>query len=370
MIPIYFDYAATTPVTQCARDAVKKYMTLFYNPSAAYASARAIRADVEEARAIIAKCVGADPDEIYFTSGATEGNNVIIRGALRKTHGRLVTSNIEHHSVYNLANTNSYMLRVSPTGHVDPNDLDGAIDENDLVSVMMINNEIGTIQPIKELANITHKYGAKFHTDMTQAVGHIPVNCHKLGVDFATASGHKFGAPKGIGFMYIRKGISIPPMVLGGGQEYGMRSGTENVSGIMAMAAALQFAVDNLNESSKHINEMHDYLCDKLDNSGLYFAYNYIRDNHYAGNCNVCFMGQRAEEMVEFLSSCGICVSSGSACNTDNGEPSHVLTAIGLTDEQAEASIRISIGPQTKKEEIDKLIEALKAYFMLRSDDE
>lgn len=364
---IYLDYAATTPVLQCARDAAKKYMTNFYNPSAAYAGAREVRADIENARATIAKCIGADPEEIIFTSGATEGNNIIIQGVLKNPKARFVTSDIEHHSVLNLTDSNTYFLHADYSGHVNSNDLIGAIDKGDLVSVMMINNEIGTIQPIKELAKIATRYGAYFHTDMTQAVGHIPINVHDLGIDFATASGHKFGAPKGVGFMYIRKGLKMPSLVYGGGQERGVRSGTENVPGIMAMAEALQYTTNHLAEISRHVQMINDYLCSKLDNSGFHFSYNYSNDNHYAGNCNVCFMNQRGEEIVEFLSANGIYVSSGSACTTADEEPSHVLRAIGLTDDEAEASIRISIAEQTSKEEIDKLISVLSMYFSLRS---
>lgn len=366
---IYLDYAATTPVLQCARDAVKKYMTNFYNPSAAYAGAREVRADIENARATIANCIGADPEEIIFTSGATEGNNIIIKSLTNNPFVRFVTSDIEHHSVLNLTDVTTYFLHADYTGHVNPNDLVGAIDKGDLVSVMMVNNEIGTIQPIKELAAIAKKSGAYFHTDMTQAVGHIPVNVHDLGIDFATASGHKFGAPKGIGFIYIRKGLKVLPMVQGGGQERGLRSGTENVCGIMAMASALQYMTDNLDKNLKHIADINSYLCSKLDNSGFHFSYNYNNDNHYVGNCNVCFMNQRGEEIVEFLSANGIYVSSGSACTTADEEPSHVLRAIGLTDDEAEASIRISIAEQTSKEEIDKLISVLSMYFSLRSEE-
>ena len=369
---IYLDYAATTPIVQCARDAAKKYMTVYYNPSAAYGNAREVRADIENARATIAKCVGADPEEIYFTSGATEGNNIIIQGVLKSLGGRLVTSNIEHHSVLNLVSDTSYLLRVDMFGYVDPDDLKDAIDDTDLVSVMLLNNEIGTIQPIKQLADIAKKSNTSIHSDITQAVGHIPVNCHDLGIDFATASGHKFGALKGVGFMYIRKGVKIPPLVYGGGQERGLRSGTENVPGIMSMAAALEYEVNHLDENLKHVTEIQKYLRSKLENVLMEYnwTYNYPMTNHYAGNCNVCFMGQRAEEIVEFLSNNMIYVSSGSACNTESGEPSHVLKAIGLTDDQADASIRISFGEKTTKEEIDALIESLKIYFKLRGGDD
>lgn len=369
MKPIYLDYAATTPIVQCAKEAVKKYMAVFYNPSAAYSGAVEVRSDIENARNIIAKCIGADPEEIFFTSGATEGNNIAIQGLRHVTNGRFVTSEIEHHSVLNLADNDSYILHVDSNGFVRPNDLDGALDKGDIVSIMMVNNEIGTIQNIKEISRIVKKSKAFMHTDMTQAVGHIPVNCHDLGVDIATASGHKFGAPKGIGFIYIRKGLHVPALIQGGGQERGLRSGTENVCGIMAMAAALKYATDNIDKNLNHISEINNYLCTQLDNSEFNFAYNYANIDHYVGNCNVCFMNQRGEEIVEFLSANGIYISSGSACNTNDDEPSHVLMAIGLTTEQAEASIRISIGNDTTTEDIDKLIETLKTYFSLRRGD-
>jgi cysteine desulfurase len=369
---IYLDYAATTPIVQCARDAAKKYMTVYYNPSAAYGNAREVRADIENARATIAKCVGADPEEIYFTSGATEGNNIIIQGVLKSLGGRLVTSNIEHHSVLNLVSNTSYLLRANMLGYVDPDDLRGAIDDTDLVSVMLLNNEIGTIQPIKQLSDIAKKSNTYIHSDITQAVGHIPVNVHELGLDFATASGHKFGALKGIGFMYIRKGVKIPPLVYGGGQERGLRSGTENVPGIMSMAAALEYEMNHLGENLKHITEIQKYLCSQLEE--VLIEYNWTYNNpladHYAGNCNICFKGYRSEEIVEFLSNNMIYVSAGSACNTQDGKPSHVLKAIGLTDEEAESSIRISFGEKTTKEEIDALIMSLATYFKLRGGDD
>ena len=366
---IYLDYAATMPTVQCAKDAAKKYMTIYYNPSAAYGNAREVRADIENARATIAKCIGADPEEIYFTSGATEGNNTIIQSIMQNPSSRFVTTDIEHHSVFNLTDENTFFLHANYEGHIKPRDLKGATDAEDLVSVMMINNEIGTIQPIKDLAKITRKSRAYFHTDMTQAVGHIPVDCHDLGIDFATASGHKFGAIKGVGFMYIRKGLLIHPLIYGGGQEYGIRSGTENVPGIMSMAAALEYATKNLNKNLKHVEELHKYLRSQLERNKMIFSYNYPLENHYDGICNICFMGQRAEEIVEFLSNNMIYVSSGSACNTESGEPSHVLKAIGLTDDQADASIRISFGEKTTKEEIDALISSLKVYFRLRGGD-
>lgn len=366
---IYLDYAATTPVLQCARDEANRYMTMFYNPSAAYDGAKIVRDAIEEARATIAECIGADPEEIYFTSGATEGNNIIIQGVQKLSpFADFITSEIEHHAVLNLRQDNSYMLHVDSNGLVNPHDLVGALAEGDLVSVMMVNNEIGTIQPIKEISKITNKANAFFHSDITQAVGHIPVNCHELGFDFATASGHKFGAPKGVGFIYIRKGIKLPPLVYGGGQELGLRSGTENTSGIMAMAAALKWATNNMAQNLKRMEKIQRFFINELEKSGFNYSFNHTFTNHYVGNFNICFTGYRAEEIVEFLSSNNIYVSSGSACNTDSGEPSHVLLAIGLTKEQAESSIRVSISNITTEKDITMLVHTLAVYFALRGD--
>ena len=372
MKPIYLDYAATSPVAQCAKEEVIKYMDLFYNPSAAYAGAQTVRQAIEEARASIASCVGADPEEIFFTSGATEGNNTIVNALLHNISRNFITTDIEHHSVLNLANPESYTLHVDYAGLINPTDIVGAIDNNDLVSVIMVNNETGMIQPIKDIARVVLKGHGYMHTDMTQAVGHIHIDCHDLNVDFATASGHKFGAPKGVGFMYIRKEVQclISPFMIGGGQEFGMRSGTENVAGIMAMAAALKQSTDSLDANLKHIKSISAYLKDELTESGINFSYNHPDENHYNGINNICLIGNRSEEVVEFLSSNNIYVSSGSACNTHDDQPSHVLLAMGLTPEQADASIRVSVSAETTKEEIDALVKALKFYNSLRSDEE
>ena len=369
---IYLDYAATTPVVQAAKDAVNYYMDSYYNPSAAYSGAREVRAAIENARAEIARCIGADPEEIYFTSGATEGNNIAIQSGMKIAKGRFITVNTEHHSVLNLTSLypyNHYIIKTEYDGAIDMNDLRCALDYNDLVSIMLINNEIGYIQPIADIVKIVRKHKGITHTDATQAIGHIPVNCHDLGVDMLTASGHKFGAPKGIGFIYVRKGFHISPLTLGGGQEKGFRSGTENVCGIMAMAAALKEATGHIKENSRHISELNRYFVTKLANSDLNYSINNGETRHYDGNLNICFMGVRGEELVEFLSQNDIFVSSGSACNTHDDEPSHVLTAIGLTKEQAESSIRISIGNTTTKEDMDNLFQTLKLYMDLRSDE-
>lgn len=365
---IYLDNAATTPVLQCARYTYIKYMDNFYNPSASYTGARKVREDVEKARATIAELVGADPEEIYFTSGATEGNNTVIKGCLNQTGGRLVTSNIEHHSVLNLVDNSSYVIKADLLGHIDPYDFDDAIDDTDIVSIMMVNNEIGTVQPIKKVVEVAKIHNAYVHTDMTQAVGHIPVDCHDLGIDFATASGHKFGAPKGIGFMYIRKGVHIPSLLIGGGQERGQRSGTENVAGIMAMAEALKYNSNKIVDNNQHLRLLQSYLLSKLREEKFdFFMNSTTMPKDYAGIFNICMRGLRSEEIVEFMSTLGIYISAGSACNADNGEPSHVLRAIGLTDDEAECSIRISMSLATKKDEIDSFVNALKTFVDIKA---
>ena len=369
---VYLDYAATTPVVQAAKDAVNFYMDEYYNPSAAYLGAREVRAAIENARADIARCIGADPEEIYFTSGATEGNNIAIQGGMKIVRGRFITAETEHHSVLNLTSLypdNNYIVKVGYDGGIDMNDLRCALDTNDLVSIMLLNNEIGYIQPVADIVKIVRKHKGVTHTDATQAVGHIPIDCHALGVDMLTASGHKFGAPKGVGFIYIRKGFHVPPLTLGGGQENEFRSGTENVCGIMAMAAALKEATEHIKENNKHISEINRYFVAQLANSNIIYSINNGETNHYNGNLSICFMNIRGEELVEFLSQNDIYVSSGSACNTHSDKPSHVLTAIGLTEEQAESSIRISIGNTTTKEDMDYLLQTLKFYIELRGDE-
>lgn len=370
---VYLDHAATTPVIDVAKKAVNKYMDIFYNPSAAYNGAKEVRKAVETARQDIANCIGAFPEEIYFTSGATEGNNIAIQGAMKVCKGRFITTNIEHHSVLNqikLFPDNYYVLNVKCFGAIDMQDLEAAVDFNDVVSIMLINNEIGYINPLHDISKRVKRHKGIIHTDATQAIGHIPIDVRNLDVNILTASGHKFGAPKGVGFIYIRKGTHIPPLTYGGGQEFGFRSGTENVCGIIAMAEALKFETNNLKDNQKYINNLSNYCISKFENGNYNYSFNFRPEDHYAGNINVCLIGTRAEEVVEFLSANNIYVSSGSACNTHDDKPSHVLTSIGLTDEQAEASIRISINETNTREDIDKLFNALDMYYKLRGEED
>ena len=372
MKTVYLDYAATTPVIQPAKDAVIKYLNTFYNPSSAYAGAREVREAVEKARADIASCIGALPEEIYFTSGSTEGNNIAIQGGIKAVSGRFITTNIEHPSVMNLVDKypdNCYVLDVKYDGSIDLRELESALDFNDFVSIMLINNEIGYIQPMHDIAKRVKRHKGIIHTDATQAIGHIPIDVRELDVNILTASGHKFGAPKGVGFIYIRKGTHIPSLTLGGGQENGFRSGTENVGGIVAMAAALTQATKDLKRNTTHIQEISDYCIEKFESCGFSYSFNFTSNNHYAGIVNVCLMGTRGEEVVEFLSQNDVYISSGSACHSHDDKPSHVLLAIGCTTEQAESSIRISIGNDTTKAEIDRLFEVLNLYYTLRGED-
>lgn len=370
---VYLDHAATTPVVDVAKKAFNEYMDLFYNPSAAYGAAREVREAVDNAREDIAKCIGALPEEIYFTSGATEGNNIAVQGGMKVCKGRFITTNIEHHSILNqvaLYPENSYVVSVGYDGAIDMQDFCTALDFNDFVSVMLVNNEIGYINPLRDISKKVKKHKGIMHTDATQAVGHIKVDVRDLGVNILTASGHKFGAPKGVGFIYVNKGTHIPSLTYGGGQEKGLRSGTENVAGIVSMAEALKYATSNLKENNKYITNLYNYLIEKLDCSLINYSLNFTHENHYVGNVNLCLMGTRSEEVVEFLSVNGIYVSSGSACNTNDGKPSHVLTNIGLTEEQAESSIRISLNYTNTKEDIDRLLNTLNMYYDLRSDED
>jgi cysteine desulfurase len=304
---------------------------------------------IEDARERIAKCINAESDEIYFTSGGSEANNWVLKNS------ELISTNFEHHSLHA-----DMTFPVASNGIIDPQMFDDGINWlHDVVSCMYVNNEIGTIQPIKEIAEIAHKNKRWFHTDAVQAVGHIPIDVKDINCDMLSASGHKFGAPKGVGFLYVKKdGPEIEPLIHGGKQEQGLRGGTENVLGIIAMAAALEDSVANMQMRNGVI---------KLNRNCLLGALLRIDGVHLNGslkhrinsNINVCIDGVKGQDVVAMADQFGICISAGSACNEGTATPSHVLKAIGLTDEQALSSIRITVGHENTMEEIDYACEIL-----------
>ena len=361
---IYADNAATTKLDIDAFEAMKPYLLDEYgNASQPYSFARKPKQALKEARATIAQCINAEPEEIFFTSGGTESDNWAIKGtAFSDLEKRaIITSQIEHHAVLKacadvekLGYPVAY-LPVTAEGIVTAEALNSVITSNTrLVSVMYANNEIGTIEPIKELCEIAHRNGAFFHTDAVQAVGHVQIDVKELGVDMLSASAHKFNGPKGIGFLYIKKGTPITSYISGGAQEFGMRAGTENVASIVGMAVALKKNCDNLAENMQHVENIESHLIDKLSSSGLDFVRN-GSPQHIPGNVSLSFKNADGEALLHRLDLMGICVSTGAACDTTNTQISHVLHAINLDPEYAIGTIRISFSPKNTLSEVETI---------------
>lgn len=350
---IYADNAATT---QLAPEALAAMMPLlqseYGNASQPYSFARTAKKVLKKARQTIAECINASPEEIFFTSGGTESDNWALKGTMF-VHGdqrALITSKIEHHAVLNSAAAIDRMgypvvyLPVNTEGVVLPETLHKYITvRTKLVSVMFSNNEIGSIQPIKELARIAHQNGALFHTDAVQAVGHIKIDVKELDVDMLSASAHKFNGPKGIGFLYIKNGTIINSYNDGGSQESGYRAGTENVAAIAGMAVALQLNCSTLEENEKNILDMEKTLLGRLEGAGIDYRRNGAHE-HMPGNLSLSFKGCDGEMLLHRLDLKGICVSTGSACDSKRALVSHVLQAINLEDDYAMGTIRVSLG--------------------------
>lgn len=367
---IYADNSATTPVSKSVLDAMLPYYTQYYgNPSSIYSVGRDAKKPLELARETIAQCLGALPSEIFFTSGGSEADNWAIKGTAHEQAKRgkkhLITSKFEHHAVLHSMDTLAKegfeitYLDVHEDGLVRPEELEAAIREDTaLVTIMYANNEIGTIQPITELAAICKKHGVLFHTDAVQAVGNVHINVHEQNIDMLSLSGHKLHAPKGIGVLYIRKGIQLPNLIDGGAQERGRRAGTENVAGIIGLSVAIKEATETIDERAKRLSAMRDRLIDnllKIDRSHI----NGDRIHRLPGNVNMCFEGIEGESLLLMLDLKGICASSGSACTSGSLDPSHVLLAIGLPHEIAHGSLRLSFGDQNTEEDIDYILEVL-----------
>lgn len=366
---IYFDNAATTMVSPTVRDAMLPYLnTAFGNPSSIFYSLGAsARSNMEEARSNIAEILGASPKEIYFTASGSEADNWAIKGAVLKSDKKhIITSAIEHHAVLHTCEfleKQGYRvtyLPVDENGLVSPADLEAAIcPDTALVSIMYANNEIGTIQPIRVLAEIAHKKGVLFHTDAVQAVGTVPVNVEELGVDMLSLSAHKFHGPKGIGVLYIKKGVRIERLIHGGGQERGMRAGTENTPYIVGLSAALSEAVENIEEKNAYVKRLRDKLIDGVMEAVPHTRLNGDRGNRLPGNANFSFRFIEGEGLLLHLSLAGFAVSSGSACASASLDPSHVLLAIGLPHEIAHGSLRVSLSADNTEEEVDAFLKAL-----------
>ena len=371
---IYADHAATTAVTDTALNAMLPHFTAAYgNPSSLYRFAQEGKTALEQARAQLASCLNARPEEIYFTSGGTEADNWALRGvaelmALKgKSTGHIITTAIEHHAVLHTAQyleKKGYEVTYLPVDRdwlVDPAAVEQAIrPDTILISVMAANNEIGTIQPIQEIGAIARANKILFHTDAVQAVGHIPVDVEEWQVDLLSLSGHKFGGPKGIGALYMKKPLRLPPLIQGGGQEKGRRSGTENVPGAVGMAAALQEAVEGMEAENVRLAALRDKLIDGLS------VLPYARltghpTRRLPGTASFVFEGVEGEALLLHLDAKGICASSGSACSSASLDPSHVLLSIGLPHAIAHGSLRLSLGAKNTEEEVDYILEQVPA---------
>ena len=367
---VYADNAATTPVSDRALQAMLPYFKEEYgNPSGFYRVSRDAKRALENARETVASCINAKPDEIFFTGSGSESDNWAIRSTAEKLAGKgkhIITSAIEHHAIiYTMQRLEKQgyevtYLPVDHDGRVDPADLEAAIRPDTILgTIMMANNEIGTIEPIKELAAIAHAHGVLFHTDAVQAAGHIPVDVEELGVDMLSMSGHKFHGPKGTGVFYMRDGVNLPAFLIGGGQERGKRGSTENVAGIVGLATALKESVDKIPTESVRLAKMRDRLMDTLTARIPYSHVTGGRENRLPGTASMIFECIEGESMVLLLDSKGIAASSGSACSSGSLEPSHVLLAIGLKHELAHGSLRLSLSDQNTEEDVDYIIDVL-----------
>lgn len=367
---IYADHAATTRLSPAALTAMMPYLEGEYgNPSSLYAFAGRARTALEVARGRIADLLHARPEELFFTSGGTESDNWALRGvadALGKRGKHILVSAVEHHAVLHTARALSRQgfeveyLPVDQEGRVQPETLERALREDTiLVSVMLANNEIGTIQPIRVLTDLAHARGVLFHTDAVQAVGHIPVDVEALGVDLLSLSGHKFGGPRGMGALYVRKGTPLLPLLHGGGQERNRRPGTEPVALIVGMAAALEESCHAMEAESTRLSALRDDLIQEvLTLPGAVLTG--PRVGRLPGLASFAFSCVEGESILLRMDAKGVCVSSGSACSSASLEPSHVLLATGLSKEQAHGSVRISLGAENTEEEVDYIAKSLK----------
>ena len=369
---IYADNAATTQLDMDAFEAMKPYLLGEYgNASQPYSFARTAKKALKNSREIIAQCIGAQPEEIFFTSGGTESNNWAIKGIAFSDPVKhaFITSVIEHHAILRpcadierMGHPVSY-LPVDYTGTVNIETLAENINSDTrLVSVMTANNEIGSVQDIPALAAIAHSCGAIFHTDAVQAVGHIEIDVNLLGVDMLSASAHKFNGPKGIGFLYVRKDTPLTPYASGGGQEHHMRAGTENVASIVGMATALKKNVAFMKDTAAHLTALENRLLAGLSAANIRFSRN-GSNAHIPGNLSLSFPGYSGEALLHRLDLMGICVSTGSACNSQETQISHVLQAIGLEPDLAKGTIRLSFGRNNSENDIDIIVESLQRIF-------
>ena len=368
---VYADNAATTPMSESVFEAMKPYLTEHYgNPSSLYRIGREARRAMTEARMKVARALNAkDPSEIVFTGGGSQADNLAIRGYVKGRSARgkkhIITSKIEHHAVLYTCEAlekEGYpvtYLDVDAQGHVDLEQLKSVItDQTALVTIMAANNEIGTIQNLKAISEIAHAHGAVFHTDAVQAIGHMHIDVQEMGIDMLSLSAHKFRGPKGIGALYVRRGIALEPLVYGGGQERGLASGTENVAGMVGLGQAIEDATGaHLDEKMGYVKKLTDRLVKGIMDTIPYTHYTGDPVNRLPGTASFVFEAIEGEGLILRLDLAGICGSTGSACSTGSLDPSHVLMAIGLPHEIAHGSLRLTLGEQNTEEDVDYLIE-------------
>lgn len=366
----YFDNSATTKVRKEVLDKMFPYFMLEYgNPSSLYKLGRTARVAVEEARRNVANLINCDKNEIYFTSGGTESDNTALKGIMNldKNNGKhLITTKIEHPAILNTCRTleeNGFKvtyLNVDKEGVINIEELNNSItEETVLISIMFANNEIGSIQPIEEIGKIAKKRGIIFHTDAVQACGNIDIDVKKLNIDMLSLSGHKIGAPKGIGALYVNKNIEFKNLVDGGHQEKDKRAGTENVPGMVGLGEACRLAKNDMENHINKLKTLRDYYFEKIKENILDVKINGSIEHRLPGNANTSFKGINGGELLMKLDEKGICASAGSACSSGSSMPSHVLTAIGLTSEYLEGTLRVTFGDENTKEDVDYLIESL-----------
>ena len=367
---VYADNAATTKVSPAAVAAMVDYFENIYaNPSSLHTPGQEAKEALEDARARVARCLGCEPREIYFTSGGSEADNQAILSAARfgerKNKRHIISTAFEHHAVLHTLKKlekegfSVTFLDVHENGLVTAQQVAEAIREDTcLVTIMYANNEIGTIQPIAEIGALCREKGVLFHTDAVQAVGHLPIHVRQQNIDLLSFSGHKFRGPKGVGVLYARRGVALTNVIEGGAQEWGKRAGTENISAIMGMTAALEEACAHMEESGKRLSALRDRLIDGLSQIP-HSAVNGDTEHRLPGNVNLCFEGIEGESLLLLLDDRGICASSGSACTSGSLDPSHVLLAIGRVHDVAHGSLRLSLGEENTAEEVEYMIAAV-----------
>ena len=370
MRQVYMDYSATTPVKKEVLDAMMPYFTEhFGNPSSLYTYGLEAKDAITKARGQLAHLIGANPDEVYFTGSGSEADNWTLFGVtdkLAKKGNHIITTQIEHHAILHSCEflqkhgVDVTYVGVNPDGTVKLDEIEKAItDKTVLISVMLINNEVGTIQPVKEIAEIAHKHGVLFHTDAVQGLGNTPINVHEMGIDLMSMSAHKIYGPKGVGALYMRKGVNASNYLHGGAQESGHRASTENLAGIVGFGKAAEMAEANLENHIKNCSALRNYLIEQVTKTIPGTTVNGTMEHRHPGNANITFEYIEGESILLMLDSVGISVSTGSACSSKSLKPSHVLTAMGVPVEKIHGTIRFTVGDFTTKEDIDYVVENL-----------